>query len=131
MATRVLVVDDEEDYRLIVTDVLSAAGFEVRGAEDGVAGLETLRNFPADLVLVDWMMPRLDGEGFCRELRCDPRFMALPVIMLTVKQTADEELEALHFGGDDFLVKPFKPEELLARVRAALRRSKPAAPPRA
>lgn len=128
MATRILVIDDEEDYRLIVSDVLKGAGYEVKGAEDGVAGLEALRSFPADAVLVDWMMPRLDGEGFCREMRRDPRFSSLPVVMLTVKQTADEELEALHFGVDDFLVKPFKPSELLARVKAVLRRSKPAGP---
>lgn len=125
--TKVLVVDDEEDYRLIVSDVLRAAGYDVKAAEDGAAGLEALKSYAPDIALVDWMMPRLDGEGFCRELRRDARFKALPVLMLTVKQTADEELEALHFGVDDFIVKPFKPEELLARVRAALRRAKPAA----
>lgn len=131
MATKVLIIDDEEDYRLIVSDVLRAAGYEVRAAEDGKAGLEELKAFTPEIVLVDWMMPRLDGEGFCREMRKDARLRALPVVMLTVKQTADEELEALHFGVDDFIVKPFKPEELLARVRAALRRAKPASPPAA
>lgn len=127
MATKVLIIDDEEDYRLIVSDVLRSAGYEVKTAEDGKAGLEALKTFTPEIVLVDWMMPRLDGEGFCREMRRDPKLKALPVLMLTVKQTADEELEALHFGVDDFIVKPFKPEELLARVRAALRRVKPAA----
>lgn len=127
MTTKVLIIDDEEDYRLIVSDVLRSAGYEVKTAEDGRAGLEALKTFTPEIVLVDWMMPRLDGEGFCREMRRDARLKALPVLMLTVKQTADEELEALHFGVDDFIVKPFKPEELLARVRAALRRVKPAA----
>jgi two-component system phosphate regulon response regulator PhoB len=74
-------------------------------------------------VLVDWMMPRMDGERFCRALRSDAKHKGIPIIMLTVKQTTDEELEALHFGVDDFLVKPFKSEELLARVRAVLRRA--------
>jgi DNA-binding response OmpR family regulator len=123
MATKVLVVDDEEDYRLIVQDVLKSAGMEVKTACDGLEGIAALKDFPADIVLVDWMMPKMDGEHFCRALREDPKSQSLPVIMLTVKQTADEELEALHFGVDDFLVKPFKPEELLARVKAALRRS--------
>jgi DNA-binding response OmpR family regulator len=123
MATKVLVVDDEEDYRLIVQDVLKSAGMEVKTACDGVEGIAALKGFAADIVLVDWMMPKMDGEHFCRALRESETSKSLPVIMLTVKQTADEELEALHFGVDDFLVKPFKPEELLARVKAALRRS--------
>lgn len=124
MATKVLVIDDEEDYRLIVLDVLKAAGMEVRLASDGAQGLSALKTFEPDVVLVDWMMPKLDGESFCRALRSDPAQKETPVLMLTVKQTADEELEALHFGVDDFVVKPFKPEELVARVRAALRRTK-------
>lgn len=128
MTTKVLVVDDEEDYRLIVGDVLKAAGMEIKAAADGEEGLSALKSFQPDLVLVDWMMPKMDGEGFCRAMRLDERFKGVPVVMLTVKQTADEELEALHFGVDDFIVKPFKPEELLARVRAALRRSKGRSP---
>lgn len=123
MASKVLIVDDEEDYRLIVREILRSAGFEVRAACDGGEGLELLRREPADVVLVDWMMPRMDGEQFCRALRAEETLRDIPVVMLTVKQTTDEELEALHFGVDDFLVKPFKAAELLARVRAALRRA--------
>ena len=123
MAEKVLVVDDEEDYRIITRDMLRAGGYEVRLAVDGEDGLAALKDFQPDVVLVDWMMPKMDGEGFCRKLREDARFKAAPVLMLTVKDTTDEELEALHFGVDDFIVKPFRPEELLARVRAALRRS--------
>ena len=128
MATQVLVIDDEEDYRIIIEDVLRSAGMDVRLARDGEDGLRMLKEKPAEIVLVDWMMPKLDGEHFCRAMRAEPKLKDLPVIMLTVKQTADEELEALHFGVDDFVVKPFKAPELLARVRAALRRaeSKPA-----
>jgi DNA-binding response OmpR family regulator len=129
MATKVLVIDDEEDYRMIVNDVLRSAGMEVRTACDGADGIAALKSFSPDVILVDWMMPRMDGEHFCRELRSDAKFKDLPVLMLTVKQTADEELEALHFGVDDFLIKPFRPEELLARVRAALRRSNPGGAP--
>lgn len=123
MATQVLVIDDEEDYRIIISEVLRSAGMEVRLARDGEEGLRMLKDKPSEIVLVDWMMPRLDGEQFCRAMRAVPALKDLPVIMLTVKQTADEELEALHFGVDDFVVKPFQGPELLARVRAALRRT--------
>jgi len=123
MATKALVIDDEEDYRVIISEVLRGAGCEVRSAGDGAVGLELLKAAPADVVLVDWMMPRMDGEHFCRAMRALPALKDIPVIMLTVKQTADEELEALHFGVDDFVVKPFKADELLARVRAVLRRA--------
>lgn len=123
MATQVLVIDDEEDYRIIIQEVLRGAGMDVRLAKDGEEGLRMLKEAPTDIVLVDWMMPRLDGEQFCRAMRTEPKFKDLPVLMLTVKQTADEELEALHFGVDDFVVKPFRAPELLARVRAALRRT--------
>ena len=123
MTTKVLVIDDEEDFRLIIRDVLQGAGLEIRTACDGMEGLAAVPEFKPDIILVDWMMPRMDGETFCRALRQDAALRDIPVIMLTVKQTADEELEALHFGVDDFIVKPFKSEELLARVRAALRRS--------
>jgi DNA-binding response OmpR family regulator len=123
MATKILVIDDEEDYRIIIQEVLRSAGMEVRLAKDGEEGLRMAKEKAPDIVLVDWMMPKLDGEHFCRALRAEPSLKDLPVIMLTVKQTADEELEALHFGVDDFVVKPFQAPELLARVRAALRRT--------
>jgi DNA-binding response OmpR family regulator len=123
MAIKVLVIDDEEDYRIIIQEVLRGAGMEVRLAKDGEEGLRMVKEAPTDVVLVDWMMPRMDGEQFCRAMRAEPALKDMPVLMLTVKQTADEELEALHFGVDDFVVKPFKTVELLARVRAALRRT--------
>ena len=124
MATKVLVVDDEEDYRMIMRDVLEGAGIEVTTAVDGMDGVEKLPAGPYDAVLVDWMMPRMDGQTFVQSLRKDPSRKDVPVIMLTVKQTADDELEALHFGVDDFITKPFKSEDLLARLRAVLRRAR-------
>jgi DNA-binding response OmpR family regulator len=123
MATKALVIDDEEDYRIIITEVLRGAGYDVRAGKDGAEGLALLKQDAADVVLVDWMMPKMDGEQFCRAMRAETGLQDIPVIMLTVKQTADEELEALHFGVDDFVVKPFKAPELLARVRAVLRRA--------
>ncbi|MBI5201780.1 MAG: response regulator [Elusimicrobia bacterium] len=124
MATRVLAIDDEEDYRVILRDVLGEAGFEVRLAVDGSEGLAALKQFKPDVILCDWMMPKLDGQAFVSQLRSDPAYKSVPVIMLTVKQTSDDELEALHFGVDDFIVKPFQSEDLLARIRAVLRRTK-------
>lgn len=123
MATQILVIDDEEDYRIIISEVLRGAGMEVQLACDGEQGLAMIKEKPSDIVLVDWMMPRMDGEKFCLALRAEPALRDIPVIMLTVKQTGDEELEALHFGVDDFVVKPFQTPELLARVRAVLRRT--------
>ena len=123
MATKALIIDDEEDYRIIISEVLLGAGCEVRAGKDGEEGLALLKQGAPDVVLVDWMMPKMDGEHFCRAMRAEAAFKDIPVIMLTVKQTADEELEALHFGVDDFVVKPFKAAELLARVRAVLRRA--------
>jgi len=123
MATRILVIDDEEDYRIIIREVLSGDGYEVQLAADGEEGLALLKRQPCAAVLVDWMMPKMDGERFCRQMRALAELKDIPVVMLTVKQTSDEELEALHFGVDDFIVKPFKAPELLARVRAVLRRA--------
>ena len=125
MPTKVLVVDDEEDYRIIIRDVLESAGVEVTVAVDGEDGVKALSGGkPYDAVLVDWMMPRMDGQTFVQTLRRDPARKETPIIMLTVKQTSDDELEALHFGVDDFIVKPFSAEDLLARLRAVLRRAK-------
>jgi two-component system phosphate regulon response regulator PhoB len=123
MSMKVLVVDDEEDYRLIIKDVLDGAGYEVRTAEHGEAGLEVVKEFAPEVILVDWMMPRMDGQTFVQTLRRDESKKDIPVIMLTVKQTADDELEALHFGVDDFIIKPFQAEDLLARLRAVTRRA--------
>jgi DNA-binding response OmpR family regulator len=122
MATRVLVVDDEEDYRIIMQDVLESGGYEVKLTHDGQEGLAALEEFKPEVILVDWMMPNMDGETFVQNLRSGGH-KDVPVIMLTVKQTADDELEALHFGVDDFINKPFQAEDLLARIRAVQRRA--------
>ncbi|MFH1725541.1 MAG: response regulator [Elusimicrobiota bacterium] len=124
MATKVLVVDDEEDYRIIIKDVLEAAGYDVRVAADGEEGLAALKEYRPEVILVDWMMPRMDGQACVQAMRRDEQNKDIPIIMLTVKQTADDELEALHFGVDDFIIKPFQAEDLLARMRAVRRRAR-------
>ena len=121
--TKILIVEDEDDFAFILKDVLKKAGYEPVWARDGQQGLDQLAKLKPDLVLLDWSMPVMDGESFCRELRRRPESRETPVILLTVKQGEPNELEALHFGADDFLNKPFQPDELLARVRAVLRRT--------
>ncbi|MDE1977370.1 MAG: response regulator, partial [Elusimicrobia bacterium] len=95
MTTRILVIDDEEDYRVIAEEILKSAGWEVKTAQDGEKALAALKDFAPDVILVDWNMPVMDGEDFCRALRSDARFKGVPVIMLTVKGDVESELEAL------------------------------------
>lgn len=111
--------------RLALVDCLQAQGYRVTSAVDGVAGLERALREKPDLLLLDVMMPKLDGFAVCREVRrCAP---ALPILMVTAKGLVDDRVEGLDAGADDYLVKPFSTRELLARVRALLRRSERAA----
>ncbi len=116
----ILVADDEPQIRRVMRTTLSAQGYTVLEARDGEEALELLRNERADLVLLDVNMPRLDGLAACREIR---RGSDVPIIMLTVRNSEHDKVSALDAGADDYVVKPFGVEELLARIRAALRRS--------
>lgn len=117
---RILIVEDELPMRTALVETLSAEGYRVRSADDGEAGLELACTEPFDLVLLDVMMPKLDGYAVCRALR--QRGKDMPVLMLTAKGMVDDRVEGLDCGADDYLVKPFSLRELLARVRALLRR---------
>jgi DNA-binding response OmpR family regulator len=117
---RILVIEDETPMRTALVETLAAEGYRVRSAADGVSGLELACTELFDLVLLDVMMPGLDGYAVCRELR--KRGRDLPVLMLTAKALVDDRVEGLDSGADDYLVKPFSLKELLARVRALLRR---------
>jgi len=116
---KVLVVDDEPQIRRIMRETLTAAGYEVADARNGIEGLEKLRTFRPDLVLLDINMPEMAGIEVCREIRRDS---TIAIIMLTVRKSEAEKVAALDAGADDFVTKPFSTPELLARVRAALRR---------
>jgi DNA-binding response OmpR family regulator len=125
---RVLVVEDEAPMRMALEDVLTAAGYRVLVAPDGRTGLEAAVEEKPDLVLLDVMLPKLDGLALCSELR--RLGQATPVLMLTARGQVEDRVAGLDRGADDYLVKPFSTEELLARVRALLRRGQPrAAPP--
>ncbi|MDB6076931.1 MAG: DNA-binding response regulator [Akkermansiaceae bacterium] len=117
---RLLVIEDEAPMRTALVETLKAEGYRVLSASDGPAGLELACTEPFDLVLLDVMMPGLDGFAVCRELR--KRGRTFPVLMLTAKGQIDDRVEGLDSGADDYLVKPFSLKELLARVRALLRR---------
>ncbi len=119
-AARVLVVDDEPALREALQSSLEFEGYRVGLAEDGQTALETLRHEPYELVLLDVMMPRLDGLTACRRLRASGNHV--PVLMLTARDAVGDRVSGLDAGADDYLVKPFELDELLARVRALLRR---------
>jgi DNA-binding response OmpR family regulator len=117
---RILIVEDEAAMRRGLEDVLAAEGYRVLTAADGEKGLEKAITEKPDLVLLDIMMPRLDGYAVCEELRRLAH--RVPILMLTAKGQVEDRVAGLDAGADDYLVKPFSTDELLARVRALLRR---------
>ena len=126
MASRVLIVEDERDIRDLVLFHLKREGFQVSSASSGEEALRQVRHASPDLVLLDLMLPAMGGLEVCRKLRQDPATVALPIVMLTAKGDEVDRVLGLELGADDYIVKPFSPKELLARVRAVLRRAKPA-----
>ena len=118
---RLLIIEDELAMRTALTDVLEAKGYRVMTASDGAEGLERALKEKPDLVLLDIMLPKLDGFALCAELRRLGH--AEPILMLTAKGQVEDRVTGLNAGADDYLVKPFSTDELLARVRALLRRS--------
>jgi DNA-binding response OmpR family regulator len=118
---RILVVDDEPSMHEVVRAYLEREGFAVVVAENGRDGLALAERFRPELVVLDLMLPDLRGEELCREIR---RRSDVPIIMLTAKSSEDDRVAGLEQGADDYLVKPFSPRELVARVKTVLRRSK-------
>jgi len=116
---KILVVDDEASIRRILQTRLSMIGYEVVTAADGEEALKTFRNSFPDLVVLDVMMPKLDGYGVCQELRKESD---VPIIMLTALGDVADRITGLELGADDYVVKPFSPKELEARIRSVLRR---------
>ena len=118
--SRILIIEDEAPMRTALADLLAAEGHRVLTAANGASGLRRALDEKPDLILLDVMMPRLDGFAVCAELRRLTH--AVPVLMLTAKGQIEDRVNGLDVGADDYLVKPFSTEELLARVRALLRR---------
>ena len=123
MTAKILLVEDEEKLARFVELELSYEGYEVTVANDGLSGLMAARNSEPDLIILDWLMPGLTGVEVCRRLRSTGS--QVPVIMMTAKDDVSDRVTGLDAGADDYVVKPFSIEELLARVRAHLRRTQP------
>jgi two-component system, OmpR family, alkaline phosphatase synthesis response regulator PhoP len=127
LAPRLLLVEDEPTLVRALSDRLRAEGYEVHHAGDGEAALELVTSQPFDVMVLDLMLPRMDGLTVCRELR--GRGLTLPVLMLTARSETVDKVVGLKLGADDYLTKPFETAELLARLEALLRRSAGAAAP--
>jgi two-component system, OmpR family, response regulator MprA len=125
MTARILVIEDEDRIRQFLQRGLAYEGYRVDTAVDGRTGLDIARDNPPDLVLLDIMLPGMDGLEVCRRLRA---VGDVPILMLTAKESIEDRVAGLDAGADDYLVKPFAFDELLARVRALLRRAQPAQP---
>jgi two-component system, OmpR family, phosphate regulon response regulator OmpR len=124
-ASRVLLIDDDARLSTMVGDYLRAGGFEVEAAGTLAAGRERLATGQFDALVLDLMLPDGDGLDLCRELRAQPRTRHLPLLMLTARGEPLDRIVGLELGADDYLPKPFEPRELLARVKALLRRAAP------
>lgn len=123
----ILVIEDEEDIQQLVTYNLVKAGFHVHCADDGEAGLQSFKESTPDLIVLDLMLPGIDGLAVCQELRTVHK-SDVPVLMLTAKGEEEDIVAGLAAGADDYLPKPFSPKVLLARISAILRRSRISAP---
>ena len=121
-AHRILVVEDEAAIRDMLSFTLGAVGFEVMQSANAEQAWQQLQQQTPDLILLDWMLPGTPGVAFLQRLRQDARFAALPVIMLTAKGEERDQVEGFEAGADDYVVKPFSPRALVARIQAVLRR---------
>ena len=124
---RILVVDDEEKVRVLIRKYAEFEGYEVEEAADGMTAIELCRQEKFDLMILDVMMPELDGFSACREIR---KFSQIPVLMLSARGEEYERIHGLELGGDDYVTKPFSPKELMLRVQAIIKRSSGYSAPR-
>lgn len=117
---RLLIVDDEPQITRVLSMACTARGYSVKSAANGLSALDLLKSWPADLIITDLSMPKMEGVELCREIR---RLSSVPILVLSVRDQEKIKVEALDAGADDYVTKPFQVDELLARVRAALRRA--------
>jgi len=122
MTTKVIIIEDDPDIAGLVEHYLAAEGFKVSHAKDGAEGLKRVKAAPPELVILDLMLPGLDGLDVCKALRAAPPTASLPILMLTAKGEESDKVIGLELGADDYLTKPFSPKELVARVKSLLRR---------
>src|SRR5271170_4286032 len=122
---RVLLIEDDRDIVELVRYNLEREGFQVGAATDGATGLAQVRKTPPDILLLDLMLPKLSGLEICKEIRRDQALNRLPILMLTARGEEADRVVGLEMGADDYVTKPFSPRELVARVKALLRRTEP------
>jgi len=120
---KIVVVEDDQDILQLLAYNMQASGFEVLTSRDGFEALSVVRRSLPDLVILDLMLPSLDGFEVCKELKRDPETKRIPILMLTARGEEVDRIVGLELGADDYVVKPFSPRELILRVRAILRRS--------
>ena len=123
---RVLIVEDEPPLVELLSYNLEKAGFQIHIARDGEEALLAVEERKPDLILLDWMLPYVSGIEICRRIRRNPETRNVPIIILTARGEENDRIRGLEAGADDYVVKPFSPSELVARVRAVLRRTRPA-----
>jgi DNA-binding response OmpR family regulator len=129
MKEKILIVEDEKDIVKMLEYNLKKEGFSTVAARDGEAALTAARKERPDLILLDIMLPGIDGLEVCKALRGDPKTAAIPIIMLTAKSQESDKIVGLELGADDYVTKPFSPRELIARIKAVIRRGKDASKP--
>jgi two-component system response regulator RpaA len=120
--TRILVADDDAALRELVSGLLCDAAYQVVSAADGLEGWELLKSGGADMAVLDLNMPRLDGFGLLKNIRSDPKFSGMPVLMMTGRALVEDQVAGYERGADDYLAKPFDNEVLVARVKVLERR---------
>ena len=125
MSANIYIVEDEEPIITLIKYNLEKEGYKVFFSENGNDGIKGIKNSLPDLVLLDWMLPDFSGVQICKNLKKDIKFKNIPIIMLTAKGEEEDKIKGLNSGADDYITKPFSFPELLARVKALLRRSKP------
>jgi phosphate regulon transcriptional regulator PhoB len=123
---KILIVDDEADVVELIEFNLRSAGYDVISADDGLAAVKKAKESSPDLIVLDLMLPELDGTEVCKQLRRDPITARIPIIMLTAKAAEIDRVLGLELGADDYVTKPFSPRELVLRIRGLLRRGQPA-----
>ncbi|MCW8103324.1 response regulator transcription factor [Streptomyces tauricus] len=129
MCAHVVVAEDDEGQAALIRRYLEREGHQVTVVHDGRAALEAVREQTPDLLVLDWMMPRVDGMDVCRVIRSELPLAALPVLVLSARSAEDDQLLGLDLGADDYMTKPFSPRVLMARIRSLLRRGAQHAPP--
>ncbi|MGB8658126.1 MAG: response regulator transcription factor [Candidatus Zixiibacteriota bacterium] len=123
MSKKILIIEDDKDIVDLLKLYLTKEGFVHKEASDGFSGLQKAKAESFDLIILDLMLPEMDGLQVCKELRGDPKTASIPIIMLTAKAEETDKIVGLELGADDYVTKPFSPKELVARVKALLRRT--------